>query len=74
MICCQGSHAEVLEQEILKLRNDMLKYELEREKLATQLEEERKSQKEMQGRNGREGNFLKVIEQRMKPIIHALIM
>ncbi|CAL1361362.1 unnamed protein product [Linum trigynum] len=42
----QGSHAEVLEQEILKLRNDMLKYELEREKLATQLEEERKSQKE----------------------------
>ncbi|CAL1395742.1 unnamed protein product [Linum trigynum] len=42
----QGSHAEVLEQEILKLRNDMLKYELEREKLATQLDEERKSQKE----------------------------
>ncbi|KAL0300111.1 UNVERIFIED_CONTAM: Kinesin-like protein KIN-7L [Sesamum angustifolium] len=30
----QGSHAEVLEQEILKLRNDMLKYELERDKLA----------------------------------------
>ncbi|KAL7154935.1 hypothetical protein ABFS83_03G037800 [Erythranthe nasuta] len=42
----QGSHAEVLEQEILKLRNDMLKYELEREKLATELEEERRSQKE----------------------------
>ncbi|KAF3963152.1 hypothetical protein CMV_012433 [Castanea mollissima] len=42
----QGSHAEVLEQEILKLRNDMLKYELEREKLATELEEERKSHKE----------------------------
>ncbi|KAJ7958289.1 Kinesin-like protein [Quillaja saponaria] len=42
----QGSHAEVLEQEILKLRNDLLKYELEREKLETELEEERKSHKE----------------------------
>ncbi|XP_073031375.1 kinesin-like protein KIN-7N [Primulina eburnea] len=42
----QGSHAGVLEQEILKLRNDMLKYELEREKLATALEEERRSHKE----------------------------
>ncbi|XP_059631167.1 kinesin-like protein KIN-7N [Cornus florida] len=42
----QGSRAEVLEQEILKLRNDMLKYELEREKLAMELEEERKSHKE----------------------------
>ncbi|KAG8377453.1 hypothetical protein BUALT_Bualt08G0034600 [Buddleja alternifolia] len=42
----QGSHAEVLEQEILKLRNDMLKYELEREKLATELEAERRSHKE----------------------------
>ncbi|GLT62951.1 hypothetical protein SLA2020_355520 [Shorea laevis] len=42
----QGSRAEVLEQEILKLRNDMLKYELEREKLETQLEEERRSHKE----------------------------
>ncbi|KAH6776338.1 P-loop containing nucleoside triphosphate hydrolases superfamily protein [Perilla frutescens var. hirtella] len=42
----QGSHAEVLEKEILKLRNDMLKYEMEREKLATELEEERRSQKE----------------------------
>ncbi|EEF52244.1 ATP binding protein, putative [Ricinus communis] len=42
----QGSRAEVLEQEILKLRNDMLKYELEREKLEMQLEEERKSHKE----------------------------
>ncbi|KAL7184487.1 hypothetical protein ACSBR2_026612 [Camellia fascicularis] len=43
----QGSRAEVLEQEILKLRNDMLKqffiYELAREKLAMELEEERKS-------------------------------
>ncbi|KAL6952924.1 Kinesin-like protein KIN-7N [Sarracenia purpurea var. burkii] len=42
----QGSRAEVLEQEILKLRNDMLNYELEREKLSTELEEERKSHKE----------------------------
>ncbi|KAA8538272.1 hypothetical protein F0562_027905 [Nyssa sinensis] len=42
----QGSHAEVLEQEVLKLRNDMLKYELEHEKLAMELEEERKSHKE----------------------------
>ncbi|KAL5558699.1 hypothetical protein UlMin_034910 [Ulmus minor] len=41
----QGSHAEVLEQEILNLRNDMLKYELEREKLEMELEEERKSHK-----------------------------
>ncbi|KAJ0024467.1 hypothetical protein Pint_08614 [Pistacia integerrima] len=42
----QGSRAEVLEQEILKLRNDMLKYELEREKLELELEEERRSHKE----------------------------
>ncbi|KAF3447469.1 hypothetical protein FNV43_RR12655 [Rhamnella rubrinervis] len=42
----QGSHAEVLEQEILKLRNDLLKYELDHEKLEMELEEERKSQKE----------------------------
>ncbi|KAF8404845.1 hypothetical protein HHK36_009734 [Tetracentron sinense] len=42
----QGSHSEVLEQEILKLRNDMLKYELDREKLSMELEEERKSHKE----------------------------
>ncbi|XVE55721.1 hypothetical protein DITRI_Ditri03aG0180900 [Diplodiscus trichospermus] len=42
----QGSRSEVLEQEILKLRNDMLKYELEREKLEMELEEERRSQKE----------------------------
>ncbi|KAK6939742.1 Kinesin motor domain [Dillenia turbinata] len=42
----QGSCSDVLEQEILKLRNDMLKYELEREKLAMELEEERKSRKE----------------------------
>ncbi|XP_041020030.1 kinesin-like protein KIN-7N isoform X2 [Juglans microcarpa x Juglans regia] len=42
----QGSHAEVLEQVILKLRNDLLKYELEREKLQMELEEERKSHRE----------------------------
>ncbi|WCJ35583.1 Kinesin-like protein KIN-7N [Euphorbia peplus] len=42
----QGSRSETLEQEILKLRNEMLKYELEREKLEMQLEEERKSHKE----------------------------
>ncbi|KAK4348559.1 hypothetical protein RND71_031314 [Anisodus tanguticus] len=42
----QGSHSEVLEQEILKLRNDLLTYELEKEKLAMELEEERRSQKE----------------------------
>ncbi|XWS14820.1 hypothetical protein CRYUN_Cryun35bG0041400 [Craigia yunnanensis] len=42
----QGSRSEVQEQEILKLRNDMLKYELEREKLEMELEEERRSQKE----------------------------
>ncbi|KAF3672796.1 putative IAA-amino acid hydrolase ILR1-like 6-like [Capsicum annuum] len=42
----QGSHSEVLEQEILKLRNDLLTYELEREKLSMELEEERGSQKE----------------------------
>ncbi|KAL3617867.1 hypothetical protein CASFOL_038188 [Castilleja foliolosa] len=42
----QGNHAEGLEQQILKLRNDMLKYELEREKLAAELEEERRSHKE----------------------------
>ncbi|XP_059460759.1 kinesin-like protein KIN-7N [Corylus avellana] len=42
----QGSHAEVLEQVIFKLRNDLLKYELEREKLEMELQEERKSHKE----------------------------
>ncbi|KAL0836476.1 hypothetical protein Bca101_088365 [Brassica carinata] len=44
----QGSHAEVLEQEILKLSNQMLKYELECERLKTQLEEERREQKEQE--------------------------
>ncbi|VFQ99048.1 unnamed protein product [Cuscuta campestris] len=42
----EGSHSEVLEQQILKLRNDLLTYELEREKLAMALEEERRTQKE----------------------------
>ncbi|KGN62686.2 kinesin-like protein KIN-7N [Cucumis sativus] len=42
----QGSHAEVLEQEVLKLRNDLLKFELEREKLQMELQEERNSHKE----------------------------
>ncbi|MQM02969.1 hypothetical protein Taro_035742, partial [Colocasia esculenta] len=44
----QGSHSEVLEQMILKQRNDMLKSELEREKLAIQLEEERKSREALE--------------------------
>ncbi|EOA33634.1 hypothetical protein CARUB_v10019796mg [Capsella rubella] len=44
----QGSHAEVLEQEIFKLSNQMLKYELECERLKTQLEEERRKQKEQE--------------------------
>ncbi|KAJ8541213.1 hypothetical protein K7X08_002029 [Anisodus acutangulus] len=41
-----GITFRVLEQEILKLRNDLLTYELEKEKLAMELEEERRSQKE----------------------------
>ncbi|EOY15670.1 P-loop containing nucleoside triphosphate hydrolases superfamily protein isoform 1 [Theobroma cacao] len=53
----QGSHAEVLEQEILKLRNDMLKYELERDKLEMELEEERRLHKEREQR---------IIDQQMK--------
>ncbi|CAA0302464.1 unnamed protein product [Arabidopsis thaliana] len=44
----QGSHAEVLEQEILNLSNQMLKYELECERLKTQLEEEKRKQKEQE--------------------------
>ncbi|XP_044971684.1 kinesin-like protein KIN-7L [Hordeum vulgare subsp. vulgare] len=38
----QGSHSEVLEQLILKQRNDMHKSELERDRLAMELEEERR--------------------------------
>ncbi|KAL0888998.1 hypothetical protein Bca101_012981 [Brassica carinata] len=44
----QGSHAEVLEQEILKLSKQMLKYELECERLKTQLAEERRKQKDQE--------------------------
>ncbi|XP_039139627.1 kinesin-like protein KIN-7L [Dioscorea cayenensis subsp. rotundata] len=44
----QGSHSEVLEQVILKQRNDMLKSEMERDKLATQLEEERKARETLE--------------------------
>nr|CAB3491723.1 unnamed protein product [Digitaria exilis] len=38
----QGSHSEGLEQVVLKLRNDMHKSELERDRLAMELDEERK--------------------------------
>ncbi|PWZ25571.1 Kinesin-like protein KIN-7L, partial [Zea mays] len=38
----QGSHSEGLEQVVLKLRNDMHKSELERDRLAMELEDERK--------------------------------
>ncbi|KAJ0980354.1 hypothetical protein J5N97_008609 [Dioscorea zingiberensis] len=44
----QGSHSEVLEQVILKQRNDMLKSEMERDKLAMQLEEERKAREALE--------------------------
>ncbi|ONK60319.1 uncharacterized protein A4U43_C08F16960 [Asparagus officinalis] len=44
----QGQHSEVLEQVILKQRNDMHKSELEREKLAMELEEERKSREALE--------------------------
>ncbi|KAJ3675657.1 hypothetical protein LUZ60_004699 [Juncus effusus] len=46
----QGSHSEVLEQMILKQRNDMHKSELERERLATELEEERRIREELERR------------------------
>nr|CAD1822374.1 unnamed protein product [Ananas comosus var. bracteatus] len=39
----QGSHSGVLEQVVLKQRNDMHKSELERERLIVELEEERKA-------------------------------
>ncbi|CAH9065472.1 unnamed protein product [Cuscuta epithymum] len=42
----EGSHSEVLEQQILKLRNDLLKSEQEHERLAMELEEERRLKKE----------------------------
>ncbi|KAG1341781.1 kinesin-like protein KIN-7L [Cocos nucifera] len=44
----QGSHSEVLEQVILKQRNDMHKSELERERLAMELEEGRKSREALE--------------------------
>ncbi|RLM58973.1 kinesin-related protein 11-like [Panicum miliaceum] len=44
----QGSHSEGLEQVVLKLRNDMHKSELERDRLAMELEEERKLRIEQQ--------------------------
>ncbi|XP_038983599.1 kinesin-like protein KIN-7L isoform X2 [Phoenix dactylifera] len=44
----QGSHSEVLEQMILKQRNDMHKSELDRERLAMELEEERKSREALE--------------------------
>ncbi|PKU83466.1 kinesin-like protein KIN-7L [Dendrobium catenatum] len=48
----QGQHSEVLEQVILKQRNDMHKSELEREKLAMELEEERKSRQALEHHMG----------------------
>ncbi|XP_061367839.1 kinesin-like protein KIN-7O [Gastrolobium bilobum] len=45
-----GSHSEHLEEEILNLRNKLLKIELERERIALQLEEEKKTQAEWEKR------------------------
>ncbi|EXC19622.1 Centromere-associated protein E [Morus notabilis] len=42
----QGSHSEHWEEEILNLRNTLLQTELERERIALELEEERKAQAE----------------------------
>ncbi|GLT88112.1 hypothetical protein SLE2022_061510 [Rubroshorea leprosula] len=42
----QGSHSEHLEEEILNLRNTLLKSELERERITLELEEEKKAQVE----------------------------
>ncbi|XP_015900577.4 kinesin-like protein KIN-7O isoform X2 [Ziziphus jujuba] len=42
----QGSHSEHLEEEILNLRNTLLQTELERERIALELEEEKKAQAE----------------------------
>lgn len=42
----QGSHSEHFEEEILNLRNTLLKSELERERIALELEEEKKAQVE----------------------------
>ncbi|XP_076927211.1 kinesin-like protein KIN-7N isoform X2 [Bidens hawaiensis] len=78
----EGSHAGVLEQEILKLRNDMLKYELEREKLAMELEEERKSHRERISAQGSESLTQETIDTQQgdafstptfKPAPHAFV-
>ncbi|TKY58157.1 Centromere-associated protein E [Spatholobus suberectus] len=45
-----GSHSEHLEQEILNLRNTLLQTELERERIALELEEEKKAQAEWEKR------------------------
>ncbi|KAI4386560.1 hypothetical protein MLD38_004485 [Melastoma candidum] len=42
----QGSHSEHLEEEILSLRNTLLQTELERERIALELEEEKKAKAE----------------------------
>eukprot|EP00250_Pteridium_aquilinum_P008706 c18148_g1_i1 orf=402-3155(+) len=46
----KGFQSEVSEQEILRLRNDLLQYELEKEKLELELQEERKAQMEREQR------------------------
>ncbi|KAK7344962.1 hypothetical protein VNO77_15265 [Canavalia gladiata] len=45
-----GSHSEHLEEEILSLRNTLLQTELERERIAMELEEEKKTQAEWEKR------------------------
>ncbi|QCD99399.1 centromeric protein E [Vigna unguiculata] len=45
-----GSHSEHLEKEILSLRNTLLQTELERERIALELEEEKKAQAEWEKR------------------------
>ncbi|KAL2318095.1 hypothetical protein Fmac_031971 [Flemingia macrophylla] len=45
-----GSHSEHLEEEILNLRNTLLQTELERERIALELEEEKKAQAEWEKR------------------------
>ncbi|XP_057785128.1 kinesin-like protein KIN-7O isoform X2 [Salvia miltiorrhiza] len=46
----QGLHSEHLEEEILNLRNTLLKSELERERMALELEEEKRAQAEQEKR------------------------
>ncbi|KAK7267150.1 hypothetical protein RIF29_19814 [Crotalaria pallida] len=45
-----GNHSEHLEEEILNLRNTLLQIELERERIALELEEEKKTQAEWEKR------------------------